>query len=195
MYVISKVFTPISYIRISHPEKRYFDFVLPIVTSILITIAIYFLPNQIDLIGKDSLVSLVNGILQILSGFYIASMAAVATFQKDGMDDVMSGSPPIMKGHALTRRKFLTYLFGYLAFMSIAMYFVGGAAQLVQNNLSQFEMLRLPWVRVVLIFIYISIISNIIYTTTLGMFFMINKMHDTPNKLIINNENNDDSVE
>ncbi|WP_272582796.1 hypothetical protein [Providencia sp. PROV261] len=190
MYVISKLFTPISYVRISHPEKRYFDFVLPIITSVLITLVICFLPNKVNLIGKDSLVSVVNGILQILSGFYIASMAAVSTFQKDGMDDVMKGDPPTLKGDELTRRKFLSYLFGYLAFMSIMMYFAGGAIQLVQGNLGQFELLKASWLKIGLVFIYISVICNIIYTTILGMCFMIDKMHSAPERLVIHNKKN-----
>ena len=185
MYVLSKVFTPIDYLRIKHPEKRFFDWVLPIFTAAIITLSIYYLPKTISLLGKDSLVSLVNGILQILSGFYIASMAAVATFSKDGMDEVMYGIPPVLKGKKLTRRKFLTYLFGYLAFMSIALYFVGGALQLTSASIKELHLSSYPLVKSLLLFIYLSTICNIIYTTALGMYFMIDKMHDEKSKLII----------
>lgn len=188
MYVISKVFSPLSYLLIRHHEKRYFDFVLPAITSFMIVLVIIHLPNKITLIGKDSLISIVNGMLQILSGFYIASMAAVSTFQKDGMDKVMAGSPPTLGKKDLTRRQFLSYLFGYLAFISIVMYFAGGAMQLMQGNFSQSEFLQSPWVKKSLLFVYISIVCNIIYTTTLGMYFMINKMHDSPNELITHSD-------
>ena len=185
MYVLSKVFTPIDYLRIKHPEKRFFDWVLPMFTAAIITLSIYYLPKTISLLGKDSLVSLVNGILQILSGFYIASMAAVATFSKDGMDEVMHGIPPVLKGKKLTRRKFLTYLFGYLAFMSIALYFVGGALQLTSASIKELHLSSYPLVKSLLLFIYLSTICNIIYTTALGMYFMKDKMHDEKSKLII----------
>ena len=82
MSLFAKIITPVDYLMISHNEKKWFDFILLVIASIIIVSIINILPKNISLIGKDSLVSLVNGILQILSGFYIASMAAVATFQK-----------------------------------------------------------------------------------------------------------------
>ncbi|EKS4709585.1 hypothetical protein U3Y24_001177 [Salmonella enterica] len=185
MSVFSKVFTPVDYVRIKHPEKRFFDWVLPVLTAAIITIVISILPKSVSIIGKDSLVSLVNGILQILSGFYIASMAAVATFSKEGMDDVMQGEPPTLKQHKLTRRKFLTYLFGYLAFMSIALYFIGGALQLTSSSIKELHLSSIPMLKATLLFVYLTAVCNIIYTTALGMFFMIDKMHDEKNKLII----------
>lgn len=185
MSVFSKVFTPIDYIRIKHPEKRFFDWVLPVLTAFVITAIISSLPKSISIVGKDSLISLVNGILQILSGFYIASMAAVATFSKEGMDDVMQGEPPTLKKEKLTRRKFLTYLFGYLAFMSIAMYFLGGALQLTSTSIKELHLSSIPLLKYVLLFFYLTAVCNIIYTTALGMFFMIDKMHDEKTKLII----------
>lgn len=185
MSVFSKVFTPIDYIRIKHPEKRFFDWVLPVLTAFVITAIISSLPKSISIVGKDSLISLVNGILQILSGFYIASMAAVATFSKEGMDDVMQGEPPTLKKEKLTRRKFLTYLFGYLAFMSIAMYFLGGALQLTSTSIKELHLSSIPLLKYVLLFFYLTAVCNIIYTTALGMFFMIDKMHDEKTNLII----------
>lgn len=185
MSVFSKVFTPIDYVRIKHPEKRFFDWILPVLTAAAITVVISILPKSVSIIGKDSLVSLVNGILQILSGFYIASMAAVATFSKEGMDDVMQGEPPKLKKQKLTRRKFLTYLFGYLAFMSMALYFLGGALQLTSTSIKELHLSSIPIVKGILLFFYLTAVCNIIYTTALGMFFMIDKMHDEKTKLII----------
>ncbi|HHL2729187.1 TPA: hypothetical protein ACQ4J9_001814 [Yersinia enterocolitica] len=178
MSIRSKILTPIDYLRINHPEKRWFDFVIPVVLSAIVVVILNLLPKSISLIGKDSLVSLVNGILQILSGFYIASMAAVATFQKAGMDDVMTGSPPTLRGQPLTRRRFLTYLFGYLAFISIGMYFAGGAVQLSSASIQQIGFESHAFWKNTFLFVYIFFVFNIILTTALGMFFMIDKMHE-----------------
>lgn len=191
MSVFSKVMTPVDYLMISHSEKRWFDFVLPLLAAAVMVVIINFLPKHISFIGKDSLVSLVNGILQILSGFYIASMAAVATFQKPGMDEVMTGIPPKLRGKKLTRRKFLTYLFGYLAFISIVMYFFGGALQLTSSSIKEMHFASMSWVKNASLFIYLSIVCNILSTTALGMFFMIDKMHEEKNKLNIPENNKD----
>ncbi|EKF9782201.1 hypothetical protein RV096_003428, partial [Vibrio cholerae] len=81
---------------------------------------------EIAFVGKSGLVQLVNGLLQVLIGFFVASLAAVATFQRPGMDENMRGKAPTLQGKGVTRRQYLCYMFGYLAFMSIAVYFGSG---------------------------------------------------------------------
>ena len=189
MSLLAKIKTPIDYLMISHNEKKWFDFILPVIASFIVVVIINLLPKSISLIGKDSLVSLVNGILQILSGFYIASMAAVATFQKKGMDSVMEGVAPMLRGEKLTRRRFLTYLFGYLAFISIMLYFVGGAVQLTSTSIKELHFSQFGWLKSICLFIYLSFVCNILSTTALGMFFMIDKMHEEKPQLIIPESN------
>ncbi|EPA7635288.1 hypothetical protein ACRV44_000393 [Klebsiella pneumoniae] len=198
MSLFAKIITPVDYLMISHNEKKWFDFILPVIASIIIVSIINILPKNISLIGKDSLVSLVNGILQILSGFYIASMAAVATFQKKGMDNIMDGVAPKLRGKSLTRRRFLTYLFGYLAFVSIMLYFVGGAVQLTSTSIKELHLANFSWLKNLCLFIYLTFVCNILSTTALGMFFMIDKMHEEKNELIIpeaNQISHDDDVD
>lgn len=195
MSLIAKIITPIDYLMISHNEKKWFDFILPIIASFIAVLIINVLPKNISLIGKDSLISLVNGILQILSGFYIASMAAVATFQKKGMDAVMDGVAPTLRGKKLTRRRFLTYLFGYLAFISISLYFLGGAVQLTSTSIKELHLSQYSILKNTCLFIYLTFVFNILSTTALGMFFMIDKMHEEKPELIIpeaNKVDNDD---
>lgn len=188
MGAINKILTPVDYIRIKHPEKRVFDFWIPLILSVIISVFLYILDKPIPILPKDGLVSVVNGILQILSGFYIASMAAVATFQKPGMDSKMDGTPPTLKGKELTRRKFLTYLFGYLAFTSIFMYLAGGGLQLLNLTINHIAWLKIAGIKYFLIALYLFIIANIICTTILGMYFMIDKMHDEKPTLNMNHK-------
>lgn len=184
--ILDKLFKPLSYIRIKHVEKRWFDFILPIVTTLSFLYLVSCLSVPIKLLGKDGLVSLINGLLQILAGFYIASMAAIATFNKEGMDDVMDGTPPKLKGIDLTRRQFLTYLFGYLAFCSIGLYFIGGFAQLANVSLSHLANSSPSFIKTLFVGLYIFSISNIMYTTVLGMHFMIDKIHRKKDKVTDN---------
>lgn len=196
MIIFDKLFKPLDYIRIKHSEKLWFDAILPAILATLCAVCLYMLPKPIAFIGKDGVISLVNGILQILSGFYIASMAAVATFQKDGMDDQMEGMPPKLKiikrkkpiYKNLTRREFLTYLFGYLAFMSILMYFVGGFVQLTSGSISIVTAEMHLWIKYVLVGLYMFVVFNILCTTILGMHFMIDKIHRPKPKLLKGND-------
>lgn len=182
--MLDKLFKPLGYIGIKHSEKRWYDIFIPAILAVLIGTIIFTLPKPIALIGKDSLISLVNGILQILSGFYIASMAAVATFQKEGMDKVMDGIPPTLNGKVLTRRNFLTYLFGYLAFMSILMYFVGGFIQLSASSISFWMIEFHRFFKFCLVVLYLFVVCNILTTTALGMHFLIDKIHRSESKFI-----------
>lgn len=177
MIIIGKLFKPLGYWKIKHGEKRWFDLILPAVLAALATYGLSCLPKPIALIGDKSLVSLVNGLLQILSGFYIASMAAVATFQKEGMDEKLDGKTTTLNGKAVSRRQFLTYLFGYLAYMSILMYFAGGFAQLAKASLTTWVASSHLILKSSIIFAYFFIIFNILCTTVLGMHFMIDRIH------------------
>ncbi|MBQ4676137.1 hypothetical protein H9X88_24310 [Aeromonas hydrophila] len=186
MFVVDKLLKPLHYVQISSTEKRWFDFGLPLVFATISILIIYvFLPQPLSFIGKDSVISLSNGILQILSGFYIASMAAVSTFNREGMDDLMEGSDiPMLRGEPLSRRSFLSYLFGYLAFMSIVMYFAGGLAQLASGTIHSF-CIEHPYGKVALATLYLLVLWNILFTTVLGMHFLIDRIHRSKPKMII----------
>ncbi|MBF4328530.1 hypothetical protein EAY16_24965, partial [Vibrio anguillarum] len=112
--------------RIKHKQKLYIDLILPVIIGVVLTAIVFFSPVQIKLLGQGSLVGLVNGLLQILIGFFVASLAAVATFQREGLDEVMVGKAPTLRGEKITRRQFVCYMFGYLALVSIVLYFGGG---------------------------------------------------------------------
>lgn len=179
MSVFGKILSPLRYLKIKHGEKRVFDYILPIVCSLLFIIVNSNLEHPMRFLGNSSIVNLVNGILQILSGFYIASLAAVATFSRPEIDQVMSGTPPKLGGKNLTRRLFLTHLFGYLAFMSIFLYFLGGLAQLSLPNItSLINSDYYIYFKLLLSFIYLTFLFNIIFVTLLGLFFLIDRIHN-----------------
>lgn len=172
MFITSKLFAPLNYLRIKHSEKYWFDFILPVFFSIAILAVTNFLDANVNFLGDNGVIQLANGILQILAGFYIASLAAVATFSRPEMDNVMQGIAPQLKGAPLTRRVFVTHLFGYLAFMSIFLYFVGGIAKMVTLSFP----LNIS-VTLVLKFIYLTLLFNILFVTSLGLFYMIVRIH------------------
>jgi hypothetical protein len=71
-----------------------------------------------------------QGLLQILPGFYLTALAAISTFNKNDLDYYLPKPTPqidiLVSGHRvliyLTRRKMLSYLFGYLTFLSLMLY-------------------------------------------------------------------------
>lgn len=79
--------------------------------------------------AKDGIIDKLISLLQILPGFYIAALAAIATFQKPNIDELMPDPTPsidiIIGGEQnnikLTRRRFLSMLFSFLAAESIVL--------------------------------------------------------------------------
>lgn len=185
-FILHKLLSLLNYLQIFHLEKTFFDWIMPIVYTIgFILCNEFLLPHKIAIIGEHSLVSVVNGILQILAGFYIASLAAIATASLPRLDEEMKGASPFFlfkRDKTVTRRVFLTHLFGYLSFLSLFVYFSGGVAQITLENIVLI-LHKAPYIKIGLMFIYLFLIFNIVFVTILGLFFMI---EDNINKVTPN---------
>lgn len=97
MSTLSRLFRPLDYIRVKHPEKPKYDFFIPFCLSATGTVSLMLLPVTPAILGDDGVVDIFTGLLQMLIGFYIASLAAIATFNKKGMDQIMPGDPPTLR--------------------------------------------------------------------------------------------------
>lgn len=186
MGVFTQLLTPLSYLRIRHPVKPWFDWYVPLIMTTPVFLVLLFLPKDVDIFGNNGLIFIITDLIKILVGFYIAALAAIATFHRDQMDQVLSGDSAILtvnrkgviKQSDLTRRRFLCYMFGYLAFMGIFIYFVGAAATLLYSNLQVLP--NLWWViglKWFFIYCYLFITANLLSTTLLGLHFMTDRIH------------------
>lgn len=191
-----RLLRPLDYLRIEHPEKRKYDFYIPLALSAIGTIALACLPFTPSIFGKDGVVDLFTGLLQILTGFYIASLAAVSTFSQKGMDEIMVGQPPTLKTFSngkiitiqLTRRRFLSLMFGYLALVSIFLYFLGGGASLLEKNAKLLPPQSYWVAKWTFLFIYFTMAANLLTTTLLSLFYMADRIHRPNPELIPSNE-------
>ncbi|EMD6910560.1 MULTISPECIES: hypothetical protein [Citrobacter] len=185
-----KLFSPLSYLRIKHEEKKWYDFIVPFAVSVCLTIAYHFHANKIPLIETNGLLLQVNGLLQVLIGFYIAALAAVSTFSSATIDEVMAGDPPTLleefRGEKmtvlLTRRRFVCYLFGYLALVSFMLFCLGMVSILVGKPfhlwlLTFWSPDVIIWLKTFFVGGYLFILMNIITTTLLGLYFLAVRFH------------------
>lgn len=175
MFVCSKLFSPLNYWRIFHKEKIIFDVALPFTCAFIFLLLNMIIPHKISIIGDKGVINIINGILQILAGFYIASLAAIATASLPRLDEPMKGASPRYLGapnKGITRRIFLAHLFGYLSFMSLLIYFVGGIAKISILNIQPL-LDNIPPLKFVFSFIYLFFVFNLAFVTVLGLFFMI----------------------
>lgn len=179
------LFTPLKYLFIRNTYKIYCDIVFPLIFSIIFICIYTVIPIKLEVFGDKSLFSIVTDLLQLLIGFFIASLAAIATFQKEDMDESIDGEPAKLKRYinntivdvSLTRRQFLCFLFGYLSLVSLLLYFIGELANLV--HLNNFLVLNnfVIWLNFIFCCLYCFVFMNIITTTMLGLFYLADRIH------------------
>ncbi len=167
--------------RIKHAAiqriQRTFSPILGLIGAIFISIF-----PEINIFGANGLIYLVNGLIPVLAGFYVASLAAVATFNRPQLDDVMGGIAPRLNCSRnpdplrLTRRHFLCILFGYLAGATISLYIVGAISILIAPVLPVPDFYR-HILKSFFSFIFLSAVSEIVMATFVGLYFLIDRIH------------------
>ncbi|WP_243359343.1 hypothetical protein [Fundidesulfovibrio terrae] len=183
--VFSRLFRVVDYLRVTHESKYKYDFVAPLVLAIVMVALYVILPAKPKLVGADGLIVKINGLLQILPGFYIAALAAISTFNKSNMDEPMTGTPPRLVTHyrnkpeQLSRRRFLCLMFGYLSALSIIICGLSSVVDVGVNNLKIFILDEnvFAYVKLVFMFIFSFMISNLFVTTFLGLYYLSDRIH------------------
>ncbi|WP_229194413.1 hypothetical protein [Bradyrhizobium acaciae] len=187
-----RILVPLQYLRIAHPEKWKFDFGLPIVLATIFALPVISSEFVKDALGTLDIIGKLSNFLGVLTGFFIAALAAVATFGKQEMDDPMPGEPPVRLEHTvntetyfenLSRRRFLSFLFGYMAFLTLVLY-VAGYIYLVTDKywLSEVAPKGRPTIFRIFWCVYVFALANLLSNTLLGLFYLTDRIH-RPNRV------------
>lgn len=176
LHSLKKLIFPLSFVRIEHAEHRRFCFVIP---GLLVIFLLFFdiAVVRIPLFGPSGIIQPINGLLSILSAFYIASLAAVATFNKPGMDEPMKGDPPVLRAATLSRRQYLSMLFGYLAFCGIVLFMIGIFLASISGEFVKFSVIVRETLRYVFVLLYFLSFFNLLVVTLLGLYFLTYRIH------------------
>ncbi len=184
----SRLLRPLNYLKIGGAGLGVYNWVYPAVFTIVTVCYLFFYPKELNITkSNEALLSSIVNILQILPGFYIAALAAVASFNRKMMDTEIDGNPISLKASEngaiktrnLTRRRLLCYLFGYLSFLSLTLFLLGTLIQKVSpvaivslyNEKAGF---LVEWIcfSVVLFFFF-----QMVTVTLLGLFYLADRMH------------------
>lgn len=184
LQTIFRLFSPFRYLKIRHEAKWVYDFLLPFLLAICSTITLFCIPNRPPFFGSNGIVTYVSEILKFLSPFYIAALAAVATFDSPSIKASFKGKKPFIiekergepKRNELNRRQFLSLAFGYLALVSLLMYFAGYIAWIISTNIDWAGGF-LKFVKISCSFAYLFVFYNILTTTMLGLFYLSDRLH------------------
>lgn len=182
-----KLLTPLSYLRLKNPDLIRYQWIYPLLLSVLSLYAYTILPSRPRLFGDDSIVHHINSLLVTLIGFYIAALAAVASFPNRFLDNPMKGKQTTLSSNrggetnpeVLTRRRFLTILFGYCAYVSMFLFLAGFVSGLLLPSLPGIPALT-PWLdilRYVWLTAYLFLCTSLFITTLLGLHYLTERMH------------------
>lgn len=186
MWWIKQLSSPLSYLRIKQGNnffcsKKLYDFGLPFFLGCGTAFLHFWLPVSPRMLGENGIVDIISGLLQLLVAFFIAALAAVATFDRESMDKEMRGHPAVLRRKKteviLTRRQFVCHLFGYLAFVSLMLLLSIVLVKIVYPTLQNYlELGNVLHFKTIAMFVFWVVFWNIIITTILGLHFLSNRM-------------------
>ncbi|MCV6588313.1 MAG: hypothetical protein OIF57_04675 [Marinobacterium sp.] len=174
---------PLSYLLIKHDDKWLYDWLIPLLlTAGTLWLSVEFIPMH-ALINKGGLISDITGFVANLPGFFIAALAAVATFNKNDIDQLMDNPPKISVMHHgkslmvdMTRRRFLCVLFAYLTATSIMIVLLTKLFLAVE--LTTEYKVYFNWAGVGF---YFFMLWQMVIATILGLYYLGERLH-TPQR-------------
>lgn len=179
--LIGQLIRPLGYLTIRHPYKWVIDWLYPTALTILVFSATYFFGEISTPEQLEKPVSMALAFIQSLPGFYIAALAAIATFGRADIDDILPEPTPqvIVKYRgkenliSLTRRRFLAMLFAFLTAESIILILF--SILIISVGAKSFMPL---WGFLTIAFIYTLLLFQMILATFWGLYYLGYKLHE-----------------
>ncbi|QNR96689.1 hypothetical protein ICJ04_14485 [Stenotrophomonas sp. 169] len=143
-------------------------------------------------LGRPGMIAGTSGLLDrliivfsVLPGFYIAALAAIATFNRPDIDTVMPSPSPTLNvdigGHEnkieLTRRRFLAYLFAFLCWESFALLILCVFAGLTAQGLFSVLGSLASYGKWVFIFGLLCLFWQLVFATGLGLYYLGDRLN------------------
>lgn len=184
-YILYQLSRPFAYILIKHEDKYIYDWVIPAIVTLVVSF--FSAVSSVSLVGLVNYSVELTSFVNSLPGFFIAALAAVATFNRKDIDKEMDGPhPPTVSTRVgdesipvpLTRRRFLCMLFSYLTIISILISIYGvipDAFGFVDNEES---VLIAPVFSVSLyLLVFCFAFMQLVVSTMYGLYYLGDRVH------------------
>lgn len=186
--MLLQLLRPFSYLTIDHPSAlpKWINWGLPACFSFVLVCTAAALKLNVDVFGPNGLTARVLSFVQSLPGFYLAALAAIATFNNADMLKAMPGVPPTMNvlynGSPtrinLNRRRFLSAMFAFLTASSVTMTMISIAALAVAEPVrSMIDPVFYPWVKAGFVFVFLTINAQMVSITMWGLYYLGERLH------------------
>lgn len=180
------IFAPLSYLRIRHVSKWVIDWIFPVALAVASTFLIFTFGAKGAIAGQNGLIDRLLLVSSVLPGFFIAALAAIATFNKPDIDDFMPEPTPRISveigGHdnviRLTRRRFLAHLFAFLCWESLAIMIACVFAAIAGKGIaSSMPPTLAHWATIGFAFVLLTAFWQMVCATCLGLYYLGNRLH------------------
>ncbi|VXD07763.1 conserved membrane hypothetical protein [Sphingomonas sp. T1] len=191
-------FYPLFYLRLRdvsgvHIVRR--DIIAMFVVTAILCTPFILLP-QANYFLKDGFLDKVATFSAVLIGFYVAALIAIATLSSSFADldrIITSGvirKPPVdgVKGDKLTRREYVCYMFGYMAFVSLLLTLLIMTITSISPIMKPFYVTfcgfgyysswSSGWLRGFAIILTMIPISSLSVTTVRGLYYLVERLYD-----------------
>lgn len=179
---------PFSYLFIEHDLKWKVDWLYPFILAMVSTALIFSLKifGQVSLYADGGMVGKILNFVQGLPGFYIAALAAIATFNKVDIDKTMPAPAPkidiVVQGRSvaieLTRRRFLCSMFAFLTAESLIIIVLAIFAQSIYIPVKAIvqETWQI-WMSALFTMTFLLIFWQMIVASFWGLFYLGDRLH------------------
>ena len=179
---------PLSYLSIDHRSKWKVDWLYPLILAALSLALIFGLKiyAPVPLYADGAMIAKFLGAIQCLPGFYIAALAAIATFNKIDIDKTMPAPAPkidiLVQGRSvaieLTRRRFLCSMFAFLTAESLILIVLAVLSQTIYTPIKFILPVNFHiWVSGGFMFVFFVLLWQMILASFWGLFYLGDRLH------------------
>lgn len=185
---------PLAFSTIRGPGLRIYRDFIPWAVVVVTLVLYWCLPLRLALVGSVSISGLAAPFFASLPGFFIAALAAVATFNGADLDREMANvtAELTIRGEkgtsAITLRVFLCYLFAYLTAISFLGFFLCASVSLLAGNLHELaqmasfgeparELMVVNGLRSLFVGLVALVGAKVVFCTALGLYFLAERVH------------------
>lgn len=186
--MIRHLLRPLSYLSIEHKLKWKVDWLYPFLLAVISTSLLFGLKcfGPVSLYADGGVIAKILGFVQALPGFYIAALAAIATFNKIDIDKTMPAPAPkidiLVQGQTvvieLTRRRFLCSMFAFLTAESLIIIVLAIFSQSIYVPFKTIIHGSLQiWASGLFMLMFFLLFWQMIVTSFWGLFYLGDRLH------------------
>jgi hypothetical protein len=171
-----RLLAPLRYLAIQHPEKTTYDLIAPVGAAVVVCLLYFWINPHPAIFGDAGVLKYARDLLMMAVPFMIGALAAVAMGSPGAhLDKRPVGADLLLDGEVLTLRQFVSYLLGYLSFLSLAVLLLSIVAALLRDAIIGWLIVHpafeLP-IRVTGVTVLAFLLSSLTITVLWSLYFL-----------------------